>query len=56
MKEELQNQLLENPEVNSPVLNIDNDNIIYARVICNDKKIIAGPYSIEKYYDNKNFS
>lgn len=56
LKEELQNQLLENPEVNSPVLNIDNDNIIYARVICNDKKIIAGPYSIEKYYDNKNFS
>ena len=51
LKEELQNRLLENSEY--PVLNIDNDNIIYARVICNDKKIIVGPYRIGKYHDNK---
>ena len=52
LEKELQNRLLENPEINFPILNIDNDNIVYARVICNDKKIIVGPCNISKILYN----
>lgn len=51
LKEELQSRLLENSEY--PVLNIDNDNIIYARIICDNKKIIVGPCNISKILYNK---
>lgn len=43
---ELQTYLIENPNYDYPVLNIDKDNIIYARVICKNKKIIVGPCNI----------
>ena len=52
LEKELQNRLLENSEINFPILNIDNDNIVYARVICNDKKIIVGPCNISKILYN----
>ena len=43
--------LIENPNSDYPVLNIDNDNIIYARVICKNKKIIVGPCNIGENND-----
>ena len=53
LQEELQNALLLNPCFDYPILNVDENNIIYARVICDNRKIIVGPCYIGKNYDTK---
>lgn len=50
---EIEDYLLTNPRFDYPILNIDDNNIIYSRVICDNQKIILGPCCINKNADTK---